>query len=371
MINEGLLLLSFVAVFMATGVLIRFCHVFDHWVHDHDLTGVQKLHSEPIPRVGGVPIVIWFVLLEIVLSITSTDSDHRIAWQLLVASIPVFAAGLIEDLTKSVTPRERLLAAFVSAAIASLWFGATLTRLDLPLIDPLLHNHYWIALIFTCFAVGGVAHAYNLVDGLNGLSSGIMTTSLLAFAYVANEVGDQTILGLTLVTLGSVLGFALWNFPRAKIFLGDAGAYFLGFWIAEISVLLVVRNDDVSPWFPLLATGYPIIETLFSIFRRKFLLRSKVGQPDNEHLHQLVYRRQMAKILDDFISKGIEQSVVRNRVHVMSSPRLWVVSASMAFLGAAFWNSSGLLILMFLIATAIYVAAYLYNFRKLSLKFRR
>lgn len=369
--TNGLFLLSFLAVLAATGLVVRFCHVFDHWVHDHDLSGVQKLHTEPIPRVGGIPIVLWIVLLECILSVISPTAETRLAWQLLVAAIPVFGAGLVEDLTKRVTPRERLLAAFLSAGIAAFWFGAVLTRLDLPLVDTLLQDHLWLAVAFTCFAVGGMAHAYNLVDGLNGLSSGIMTVSLLALSFVAWRVEDVVLLELCLITLGSVLGFALWNFPRAKIFLGDAGAYFLGFWIAEISVLLVVRNESVSPWFPVIATGYPIIETLFSIFRRKFLLRAKIGMPDNEHLHQLVYRRQMKKLALDPSRPGLRSEEVRRRAHVRSSPRLWLVAGCMSFLGAGFWSSSSMLMLMFALATGIYILVYLRTFRKLKLKFRR
>lgn len=371
MSSQGLLLLSFIAVLLATGLLIRFSHVFDHWVHDHDLSGIQKLHTEPIPRVGGVPIVLWIVILECAMLVVTPAGETRLAWQLLVSAIPVFLAGLIEDLTKRVSPRERLLAAFISAAIAGLWFGAVLTRLDLPLVDGLLQQHFWLALAFTCFAVGGMAHAYNLVDGLNGLSSGIMSLSLLAMSYVSWCVNDAVVLGLCLTTLGSVLGFACWNFPRAKIFLGDAGAYFLGFWLAEISVMLVVRNESVSPWFPVVATGYPIIETLFSMFRRKFLIKSRVGQPDNEHLHQLVYRRQMKKLALDPARSGMKSEEIRRRAHVRSSPRLWLVAGTMSLLGALYWHSSELLIAMFVVATAIYVMVYLRTFRKLKLKFRR
>src|SRR5258707_10042434 len=91
--------------------------------------------------------------------------------------------------------------------------------------------------------------------------------------------------------LGAGLEFMAWNYPKGKIFLGDGGAYLLGFWLAELAVLLVARNPDVSPWFPLLLLVYPIFETLFSIYRRCFLHGRSSGDADALHFHQLIYKR--------------------------------------------------------------------------------
>ena len=91
--------------------------------------------------------------------------------------------------------------------------------------------------------------------------------------------------------LGALLGFLVFNYPSGRIFMGDGGAYLLGFWLGELSVLLVVRNPDVSPWFPIVLLAYPVVETLFSIYRRKFLQGRSAGRPDAMHLHQLIYRR--------------------------------------------------------------------------------
>jgi UDP-N-acetylmuramyl pentapeptide phosphotransferase/UDP-N-acetylglucosamine-1-phosphate transferase len=86
---------------------------------------------------------------------------------------------------------------------------------------------------------------------------------------VAFQVGDTADRALALAGIGAVLGFFLWNFPAGLIFLGDGGAYFLGFYVAEVSILLLVRNPEVSPLFPLLVCIYPVFETLFSIYRRR------------------------------------------------------------------------------------------------------
>src|SRR5260221_7905829 len=91
--------------------------------------------------------------------------------------------------------------------------------------------------------------------------------------------------------IAALLGFLAWNSPKGKIFLGDGGAYLLGFWLAELSVLLVARHPEVSPWFPMLLLVYPIFETLFSMYRRKFVQGQSPGQPDRMHMHQVIYMR--------------------------------------------------------------------------------
>ena len=353
-------LLCALSVFLVTWLIIR-CGERFSWIHDHETTAIQKLHINPVPRVGGVAIATSVWLLECLTSLMGRTSSTNLSLLVLVASLPVFASGLLEDLTKRVGPRERLFAAFLSAGIASLWFGANLVKVEIPGVDYLLSHFYVFSLLFTCFAVGGVAHSYNLIDGINGLASGMMMIALAALASVAYVVGDNDIVNFALVTAGGVLGFMIWNFPNAKIFLGDSGAYFIGFLIAEMSVLLVIRNPEVSPWFPIVASGYPIIETLFSIFRRKILLKSKVGSPDNEHLHQLVYRNLKNSLADKPTST----------YHFYTALIAWCISAVTASLSVVLFSNSMMLVLVFLLASFFFVTIYLTHFRLLSLKFIR
>jgi UDP-N-acetylmuramyl pentapeptide phosphotransferase/UDP-N-acetylglucosamine-1-phosphate transferase len=166
-----------------------------------------------------------------------------------LSAVPAFAGGFGEDVTKKIGVMARLMLTFASAVFASLLVGATLDRLDMPGLDTLL---LWpvFAIAFTAFAVGGIANSINIIDGYNGLAGGYAVIVLAALAWVAGQVGDPVVLTASLAMLGALLGFLVWNYPAGKIFMGDGGAYLLGFWLGELSVLLVVRNPDVSPWFP-------------------------------------------------------------------------------------------------------------------------
>jgi UDP-N-acetylmuramyl pentapeptide phosphotransferase/UDP-N-acetylglucosamine-1-phosphate transferase len=171
---------------------------------------------------------------------------------------------------------------------------------DLPGVDWLL-SFGLPSLLFTAFAIGGIANAINIIDGVHGLASGSAILILSGFALVAWQVGDTQILGIALVSIGSLAGFFLLNFPMGRIFLGDAGAYTVGFLLAVLAVMLPARNAELSPLIGLLALAYPVTETLVSIHRRMVRKGAHPGRPDRLHLHSLIYRsraRRLAQSLD-------------------------------------------------------------------------
>lgn len=250
--------------------------------------GVQNLHRHWAPRLGGLPI---FATLAIAALAWDGLPERRLVLLLLVCALPAFLAGLVEDLWHKVGPRARLVAAFVSAWLAWFLIGGQLTRVDLPGFDFLLSEVWIFAFLFTAFAVGGVAHSINIIDGFNGLSGFYCAICCVAFFIVATLLGDALIQSLALLLLGALLGFLVWNFPFGRVFLGDAGAYFVGFALGEMSVLLVARNPEVSPWFCFLLMAYPIWDTLFSSYRREVKRERPWSMADALHLHHLIHRR--------------------------------------------------------------------------------
>jgi len=244
-----------------------------------------------VPRIGGIGIVAG-VSAAGGIAFLKGAAGWDLFLSLLAAGSIAFGAGLIEDFTKRVTPKQRLLATIASAALAAWAVGALITRTDIPGLDSLmLIAGFPVAL--TLIAVAGVANSINIIDGFNGLASMCVAIMLAAVAYVAFQVGDRAIAYCALAGLGAVLGFFVWNYPLGLIFLGDGGAYFLGFWVAELSILLVVRNAEVSPLFPLALCAYPVFETVFTMYRRRVVRGRPMGLPDATHLHSLVYRRLM------------------------------------------------------------------------------
>jgi UDP-N-acetylmuramyl pentapeptide phosphotransferase/UDP-N-acetylglucosamine-1-phosphate transferase len=345
-----LLVAAFAVSLCLTLLIVRSAKMHSHLSMDHDVSGPQKFHAHPVPRVGGLGIVSGLLVAVVVLYWTDPEAS-RAAWLLMLCGLPAFAAGLIEDLTKRVSPRNRLLAVAVSALLAVWLLDAAITRTDLPGLDWVVSSAAGAALL-TTFAVAGIANSVNIIDGFNGLASMCVVIMLGALAYVGFQVGDPLIGGLALAGIGAVLGFFLWNFPAGLIFLGDGGAYFLGFFVAELSILLLVRNPTVSPLFPLLVCVYPVFETLFSIYRRRFIRAVPPSMPDGIHLHSLIYRRVMRWAV------GSRSAKTLTRRNSMTSPYLWLLCMLSVVPALLFWGHSGVLAVFLLLFGVSYVALY-------------
>ena len=344
------LLFAFVVSLGVTLWLVRGAKANGHRFHDHDLSGPQKFHAVPVPRVGGIGIFAG-VAVAVGLMVLRQPDIALSASLLIFCAIPAFGSGLTEDLTKTQSPRRRLFFTAVSAALAVMLMDAVIARTELPGLDWIVSYPIGAALV-TVFVVAGVANSLNIIDGFNGLASMCAVLMLASIGYVAFQVGDTLVLALAVAGTGAVLGFFVWNFPSGLIFLGDGGAYFLGFYIAELAILLLHRNPSVSPMFPLLVCIYPVFETIFSIYRRVMLRGQPAGMPDGIHLHSLIYRR----IMRWAIGEQSKRSVARR--NSMTSPYLWMLCMTAVVPAMLFWDSTALLggfiVLFGLSYTALY-----------------
>lgn len=344
------LLAALVTSFVLTTCVVRSAKTHAHLSNDHDTTGPQKFHARPVPRIGGIGILGGFVAGAAVIG-WSRPELARATWLLLLSGLPAFIAGLTEDVTKNVSPRRRLFATALSAALAVWLVGAVIVRTDIPGLDWIV-QYPWGAAAVTVFVVAGVANSVNIIDGFNGLASMCAILILASIAYVAFQVGDALVAALALAGIGALIGFFVWNFPAGLVFLGDGGAYFVGFLVAEIAILLLVRNPTVSPMFPLLICIYPVFETLFSIYRRKVLAGRPVGMPDGAHLHSLIYRRFMRWAAGDRTAREL------TRRNSMTSPYLWIMCMLAVVPAVLWWDNTAVLATCIVLFGVLYTVLY-------------
>jgi UDP-N-acetylmuramyl pentapeptide phosphotransferase/UDP-N-acetylglucosamine-1-phosphate transferase len=254
-------------------------------------SGVQKLHIAPVARIGGLAVVCG-VLTYLLASgsglVSHAIIDHQSAMTVFIYVLPVFAIGLLEDCTKSVSPAIRLITAVICVTLLGMDLGILIVQTDVPGLDHLLKNA-WLSIAFTAFALAGFTQAVNIIDGLHGLAAGLCIAMLGGIAFVAQQHSDLLVTELALAGIAGIIGFWFLNFPRGFIFLGDGGAYFVGLWIGVCATLLMIR-PEVSALQMIAICGYPVIETVFSMVRRR-RHRRPVGLPDRLHLHTLLYRR--------------------------------------------------------------------------------
>ncbi|UWR35710.1 undecaprenyl/decaprenyl-phosphate alpha-N-acetylglucosaminyl 1-phosphate transferase (plasmid) [Sulfitobacter sp. W027] len=250
---------------------------------ERDLAAPQATHTRPTPRVGGVGIVL-ALALGVFLYLGQLGSDLVIA---LAAGAVVFLVGLLEDIQRNVSPRTRLLAAFLSAALAIGVTGVVVP--DLGLFPGSLAHLVVPAIAITLLWSAGTCHALNLIDGLNGLSALYSISAALGFFLIAGYTGDVDVQIVSGLLIAAVLGFFVLNWPMGRIFLGDAGAYGIGHILAWLGIVLVARNPSVTGVAVLLLLFWPVCDTLFSIIRRRLTKRA-TDQPDRLHFHHLAVR---------------------------------------------------------------------------------
>ena len=266
-----------------------------------DERAVQSSHSTPTPRLGGVAIVAALILGSFLI-----PGEFGAATSLLLLCLaPLLAGGLWEDLGYGVSPRRRMALAALSTLLAVAAFGIWVDRVGVPGVDWAL-GLAPLGIAFTIFAVVGITNAFNLIDGINGLSISISLLAAAALGYVAAAHGVLELAQASAVLMGALGGFFLLNYPFGKVFLGDAGAYSVGFILASIAIALMHFAPDVSPAAVLLIFFWPVADTVLAIYRRRVRGRPS-DKPDRIHFHQLVMR-------------ALEISLVGRRRRALANP---------------------------------------------------
>lgn len=312
--------------------------------------GPQKVHTAPTPRIGGLGIFISMVLTVVIAHFVLKRPNSIELIPLLVVALPVFLGGLVEDFTGGVGPRYRLGLALISAFCAAIFLDNIITRTGFTFSDYLLQTQV-IAISLTLLMTTGLVNSINLIDGFNGLASIVCLLILMAIFYIAFKVSDYHVMSGSLILAGAICGFIVWNYPYGYIFLGDSGAYFLGFWIAQLSIMLVNRNPEVSPWFAILINLYPVTETIFSIYRRKYIRKASSSIADGLHFHMLIYKRLVGRF-----PQSQKKTFNRNS---LTAPYLWSMAILTIFPAVLFWREKWALIIFSFLFVLFYIWIYL------------
>lgn len=247
-----------------------------------DIPDTRKVHSKPMPRLGGVAIFISFLVGYIFFGQINTQMIS-----ILIGGFIIILLGIFDDI-KPIPARYKF-AVQIFAACIVVFYG----NIYLPKISAFGLNinfglwGYPLAVLF----IVAIINAINLIDGIDGLAAGTSTIYFLTIsiiAFVLNRLNGLDVI-LCLIMLGATLGFLLYNFPPASIFMGDTGSTFLGFMISIVALLGYKAATVTSLIIPILVLFLPIIDTLLAIFRR-ILKGENIGKPDKEHLHHQILK---------------------------------------------------------------------------------
>ena len=242
-----------------------------------DIPNKRKVHTKPMPRLGGLGIFLTFLFGYMLFGVQSIQMNS-----ILIGAFIIVTVGVIDDI-RPLGATTKLLGQIIAAAVVLFYGGIMLDKIT---IGNLHVNFGLLAYPLTILFIVACINIINLIDGLDGLSTGTCSIFYLTIgiiAFMKARFGGLDV-SLAFIMLGASLGFLVHNFHPAKIFSGDSGSMFQGFMIATISLLGFKTITMTSFFIPILLLGIPILDTIFAIIRRT-LKKEPIYQPDKEHLH--------------------------------------------------------------------------------------
>ena len=276
-VNGHSVIMMALVSFMVSLLLVPICKKVSIHINAMDIPNERKVHKHPMPRLGGLAIYLSFLICYMFFGVITTEM-----LSIVIASFVIILFGIIDDINP-MKARYKLIGQLIAAGII-VFYGNIILK-EVYLFD------YYISFgglspYLTIFFIIACINAINLIDGLDGLASGISTiyfSTIAVIALMTNRIGGLDIT-ISILMAGATLGFLVFNFPPAKIFMGDTGSQFLGFIIAIISLLGFKNVTFNSLVVPIIILAIPIFDTLFAILRR-FLKGESIGTPDKEHFH--------------------------------------------------------------------------------------
>ena len=265
---EYLVYFFFLSIFFNT--LILKIKKFNQKQYHQNSEKPQNIHSHEVSRIGGITIFLTLMFE----SLFILKFEINLLASIFISSIPTFATGFYEDLTGIVKPKVRLISSFVTGIIFILITSTLIKFVGVDFVDYLL-SFKLISIFLTILAISAVINAFNIIDGLNGLSLGSAIIMLLSMLYLSSEIDNVMLQNSILFILIPILTIFFFNFPFGNIFLGDGGAYLIGFLVAISSIMISQDNNIISPFGSLLIIAYPFYEMIRTIIRRKFIMNTK------------------------------------------------------------------------------------------------
>jgi UDP-GlcNAc:undecaprenyl-phosphate GlcNAc-1-phosphate transferase len=287
-------LAAFLINVLVTPLILHYAHKYQ-WYDEHSH---RKIHTTDTPRLGGVGIFVAFVLsaitgLVFVLSPAQFDLWSTGSVALIIAGMAVMhGLGIYDDFVNLPAPAKFLVQVLSGGIVA--FSGAVLRTVDVPLFG-IIELPLWFAIPATVLWIVSIANAVNLIDGADGLAGGFSAIAAFFMGLIALGQGNLLTAIIAFALVGSLIGFLVFNFPPARIFMGDSGSLFLGFVLAVLPLLgLNGRSPTNGPIFavvPVLTLLYlPITDTLLAIARRR-ARGLPVHAPDREHIHHRLIDR--------------------------------------------------------------------------------
>ncbi len=310
---QGLYIFGFIASCSMALLLTPLVKKLAFLIGAIDEPDYRKVHTRIMPRLGGVAIFISFIGAYFIVSPAIDPSHSKPLLGLLLGSFVIVVTGVMDDIFH-LTAKWKLLGQLIAASIL-VYFGLTIDLVNIPFGSNMI-SIGWLSIPLTIFWIIGVTNSINLIDGLDGLSAGVSAIATLTILILAILVPNVTVLLISVILLGSIIGFLFYNMHPAQIFMGDSGSLFLGFALAALSIMGFKQATVVSLLIPIMILGVPLSDTFFAILRR-YINKAPISAPDKSHLHHCLLQLGFSHRKTVFIIYGL--SLVFGSSAVISS----------------------------------------------------
>jgi UDP-N-acetylmuramyl pentapeptide phosphotransferase/UDP-N-acetylglucosamine-1-phosphate transferase len=268
---------------------------------DKDFNKPQAFHTYPAIRTGGISILFFLILFSIFIKNWAYNNYFLAA---VILSIIFFIVGFLEDIRISSTPLVRLFFLVFLSFFVLFYFDIHVFKTQVQFINNIIYTNKFLSIIFVCLCLMFIVNGCNFIDGFNGL---LIIHSLIIFTilYFVNIFNDSNlnIKNFLLFFILILISLLLFNFPRAKIFLGDSGAYIIGIILAITTIEISNLNPKIPPFFFANLLFYVFFEVIFSFFRKIVVEKKSPFVPDKKHLHMLFFK---------FLKKRVKNSLKAN-----------------------------------------------------------
>ena len=267
---------ALVLAFVASIVFTPFVKRLAYRIGAVDRPNYRKVHARIMPRLGGLAIYLSFVLTYLIYR-----PDGEFDKALLIGATIIIITGVLDDMLE-ITAKAKMLGQLAAAGVIVVFGEIQVEFINLPFGGTLEFGYFAIPL--TILWIVAITNAVNLIDGLDGLAAGVSTIALVTLSAMAILMGNPFVATVTAILAASTLGFLVFNFYPARIFMGDTGALFLGYMISVFALLGFKGVTMFALIIPIIMLGVPVSDTFFAIVRR---LREKqpLSAADKSHLH--------------------------------------------------------------------------------------
>jgi UDP-N-acetylmuramyl pentapeptide phosphotransferase/UDP-N-acetylglucosamine-1-phosphate transferase len=316
MVLDNVIYIIFLGIFFNYYLIKNYKLLFLNKIADTEFNKPQAFHRFPAIRSGGITILIFLLFL-----IFFYENKNNYLLSIIALSIFFFIIGFAEDSKVHAKPELRLFYLLIISFLIIYYFNIQILNTQITFLNNIIFSNKFLSIIFTCFCLLFITNGCNFIDGFNGLLI-LQTIIILGILYFVNNYNsnDLYIHNIILFFISIYISILIFNFPKAKIFLGDSGAYITGIILSITTIQISNLNQKITPFFFACLLFYIFFEVIFSFFRKAFIEKKSPFNPDKKHLHMLIFKSLNKSIKNPLKANFLTSLIINITYLIIISP---------------------------------------------------